>query len=274
MSAPTLRGIRIALLEARMGGELETLVRRHGGEPYGVPAVREVRRASGDEVAAFVDALGARSVVVFSTGAGARALLEEADALGRGDELRARLAGATTVCRGPKPVAALKAEGIHVAVRVREPYTTRELVEALDEMLVPTSEVTLLHYGERNAMLVDAVARRAASVRELLLYEWALPEDVVPLRRLVEEIVEGRVGAVAFTSQVQVRHLLAVATTIRRRDDLLVALRTRTIVAAVGPACAEALVAVGAPPHVVPDHPKMGPMVTSLARHLTRRNVA
>ena len=38
---PTLRGARVALLEARMRGELAELVERSGGRPYCVPAVRE-----------------------------------------------------------------------------------------------------------------------------------------------------------------------------------------------------------------------------------------
>ena len=271
----TLRGIRIALLEARMGGELEALVRRHGGEPYGVPAVREVARDAGPEVAAFIDALGERSIVVFSTGVGVRALIEQAEALGRGDELRERLALAVTICRGPKPTAALKAVGIHVAVRVQEPFTNKDLIETIDAVVTTDHEVTLLHYGERNAALVDAVTQRGARVRELLLYEWALPEDLTALHRLVEEIVERRVGAVAFTSQVQLRHLLAVATQMRKYDDLIVAMQTHTIVAAVGPTCAEALASVGVIARVVPEHPKMGAMVTSLARFLSeRRSVA
>ncbi len=270
----TLRGIRIALLEARMGGELESLVRRHGGEPYGVPAVREVSRDAGPEIAAFIDALGARSIVVFSTGVGVRALIAQAEALGRGDELRDRLAGAVTICRGPKPTAALKDAKIHVAVRVREPFTNKDLVDTIDAVVAPDDEVTLLHYGERNAALVDAVTRRGAHVRELLLYEWALPEDLTALRRLVEEIVERRVGAVAFTSQVQLRHLLAVATEMRKYADVIAALQTHTIAAAVGPTCAEALASVGVIARVVPEHPKMGAMVTSLARYLSERSVA
>jgi uroporphyrinogen-III synthase len=36
-----LQGKRIALLEGRMQGELANLVRRHGGVPYSVPALRE-----------------------------------------------------------------------------------------------------------------------------------------------------------------------------------------------------------------------------------------
>jgi uroporphyrinogen-III synthase len=270
----SLRGIRIALLEARMSSELDALVRRHGGEPYCVPAVAERRRTCASEIAAFIDTLGPRSVVVFTTGVGARALVDDAEALGRGGELRARLNDAITICRGSKPIAALKTLGIHVAVRVREPWTTSEMIDSIDSVVTRDDEVTLIHYGERNAALVDAVAARAAHVRELLVYEWALPDDTAPLRRLVEEIVERRVGAVAFTSQVQVRHLLIVATEMRRRDDLLAALRTHTIVAAVGPTCADALAKVGVIARVVPEHPKMGAMVTSLARFLSARSVA
>jgi uroporphyrinogen-III synthase len=266
----SLRGIRVALLEARMGGELESLVRRHGGEPYSVPSVREVRRAV--DVSAFIDSLGPRSVVVLSTSVGVRALFEEAGA--RAQELCARLSSCITVCRGPKPIAALKSIGVLVSVRVPEPYTTQDLIETLNAVVASEDDVTLLHYGERNAAVVDAIAKRGAHVRELLLYEWALPEDPVPLRRLVEEIVERRVGAVAFTSQVQLRHLLIVAKEMRRLDELLLALRTHTIVAAVGPTCADALANAGIPPRVVPEHPKMGAMIAALAKLLGARNVA
>ena len=48
-------------------------------------------------------------------------------------------------------------------------------------------------------------------LEELFLYEWRLPDDVEPLRRFVRAAVNGDLDAVAFTSQIQVRHLLAVA---------------------------------------------------------------
>jgi len=48
---------RIALLEARMSSEMADLVRRQGGNPYTVPAVREVPIDSKQEVASFIDHL-------------------------------------------------------------------------------------------------------------------------------------------------------------------------------------------------------------------------
>ena len=281
----TLRGIRVALLEARMSGELESLVRRWGGEPYAVPAVHEAPRDVAPEITALLDDAASHAViastassrapvVVLSTGVGVLSLLQGAAKLGRTDEMRALLTRAVTVCRGPKPVAALKQAGLPIGVRVREPYTTREVVEALGTLDLDGRDVLVVHYGERNAALAAALERVNVRASELLVYEWRLPVDRAPLRRLVEELVERRVGAIAFTSQVQARHLFAVA---KERDlarDLADAMRRHTIVAAVGPTCASALVALGVVPHVVPEHPKMGAMVATLARFLAARSVA
>jgi hypothetical protein len=55
----TLAGMRVALLEARMGGELANLIRRAGGEPYSVPAVRESPLEAHDAVEALIDGLPA-----------------------------------------------------------------------------------------------------------------------------------------------------------------------------------------------------------------------
>lgn len=268
-----LGGARIALLEARMGGELAGLVRRHGGEPVCAPAVREAAVACAAEVGALIDALaaGAVRVVVFLTGVGVHGLLQAAEGLGRRPELLSALGGATTVCRGPKPVAALKASGIVASLNARAPFTTAELLEALAGMDLSGQGVAVVHYGERNDQVAELLRARAARVVELCLYEWLLPEDVAPLHVLVDRILAGDVEVVAFTSQVQARHLFAVAAQRGQADALAQALRQRAVVAAVGPTCAAALEALGIRPDVVPSHPKMGHLVLALARYLGER---
>ena len=75
----TLSGKRIALLEGRLQGELATLVRRHGGEPISVPALRERPLQNQEQVDAFITRLaqGTVQVVIFSTGVGFNALRRE-----------------------------------------------------------------------------------------------------------------------------------------------------------------------------------------------------
>lgn len=266
-----MHGARVALLEARRESELASLVRRHGGEPVCVPALREAERDFRDELERASDAIvRGGAVVVLTTGTGLERVLRLADATGKGTALRASLERSTVVCRGPKPVAVLKREHLPVHVRAQEPHTTRELLAALDEVHVQDVDVVVVDDGGTSRAVVDSLLRRRARVIHLRPYAWALPEDVGPLRALVDSIVAGRVDAVAVTTQVQARNLFEVAESMGAAAALTQALRDRVIVAAVGPTCARVLEELGAPPHVVPESAKMGAMVLALAKKLDR----
>jgi uroporphyrinogen-III synthase len=261
-----LRGVRVALLEARMQGELASLVRRHGGEPLCVPAMREVERDCAEDVTrAYGALLGGNAVLVLTTGVGLERFLTVAAAIGLGNELRSELPSATIVCRGPKPVAVLKRERLPVHVRAEAPHTTNELLLALDSVEAAGRDVVFVHDGGGSREVVVALARRGARVVEVQPYVWALPEDIGPLRALVETIVKGEVDAVAFTTQAQARHLFALADAMGVRESMVRALRERIVVVAVGPTSAKTLGQLGAPPHVVPEQPKMGAMIIALS---------
>lgn len=265
----SLTGTRVALLEARMSDELADMIRRYGGEPYCVPAVREQAIESSEQVAAFIDGLTRRDfyAVICLTGVGVKTLVREADRLGRLDELLKGLRSVITVCRGPKPIAVLRSHSVQVTIGAKEPHTTNELLEAVAHLDLSGERLVLIHYGERNAQLAEALRARGATLKELLLYEWLLPDDLQPLHALVGEIVNGKVDAVAFTSQVQVRHLFMVARDLKLEHELRNTLNTKTIVASIGPVCTAALQQFGVEPQVIPERPKMGHMISALAQY-------
>jgi uroporphyrinogen-III synthase len=267
----SLDGARIALLEARMSKELASLIERSGGAPYCVPAVEETQRDCREDVASAVTWLGQEpTLAVLLNGAGVSVFFRVAGELGREAELRGALARCELLCRGPKPIAALKTRGISASIRVADPYTTHEVLAALGQIPLRDRRALVVHYGERNEAVVAAL--RAGEVKDLLelsVYEWELPHNLGPLVRLVDEIIARRVDAVAFTSQIQARHLVAVAERQNKRAELLSALSTHTPAAAIGPTCAEVMRELGIPARVVASPPKMGPFVQSLALFLT-----
>ena len=273
MSETTLAGVRVALLEARLESELAQLVQRLGGVPVSAPAVREAPLDAAPSVAALLDGLATRrvDVVVFLTGAGCRLLFAAAAALGSLDELRAALAHATIVCRGPKPAAALRESGLRASVHTAAPYTTTELLDALAAVDMNGRGVAIVAYGEPNTALDAALRARGAVPETLQVYEWQLPEDPAPLEALVRDIVDGNVDAVAFTSQIQARHLAAVAERLGQRDALVRALGDDVVTASIGPTCTAALESLGVTPHVTAYPPKMRPMLMALGKHLARR---
>ena len=267
----SLREARVALLEARMSNELADLIRRNGGKPYCVPAVRENLLDCAPQVSAFIDRLAQSSIhtVVFLTGVGVTALFREAEQLGRFSELLAALQKVTIVCRGPKPLAVLKRHSVRATVSAREPYTTEEVLAVMMALELTDTGVAVVHYGERNTLLAQALHDRGARLEELCLYEWLLPEDVGPLHTLIQDIIDDRVDAVVFTSQVQVRHLFLVAASLNLAAELAQALIARTVTASVGPTCTAALQNWEVMPHVVPEHPKMGHLVKALVDYMT-----
>jgi uroporphyrinogen-III synthase len=223
-----------------------------------------------EEVRTFLDALSANrfACVVLLTGAGVTALFREAEAANRLDETVSALRRTITVCRGPKPGAALKRYDVPVGITTPEPYTTREVLGALAGVDLAGRRIGLLHYGERSDAVARELAHTGATVEELCLYEWQLPDDVSPLETLVTDLIAGSVDAIAFTSQIQCRHLFEVAARANRSASLTDALASRVVVAAIGPVCASALRGFGVVPHVMPSHPKMGPMIVALADYL------
>jgi uroporphyrinogen-III synthase len=261
-------GRRIALLEARMSEEAATLVRNLGGIPDSVPAVREVIHPH--RIGRFLDDLvsGHRpSVVIFLTGIGVSTLFSEASRRGCLEATLAALRTTIVACRGPKPMSVLRLHDVPVHVAPAEPFTTKELIEALEAVEVHGSDIALVHYGQPNHRLVDALLARGARVEELQLYEWTMPEDVEPLRSLVHRLIEGLVDAIAFTNEIQCRHLFAAAAELDLTESLVTALNTNTVVAVVGPVCAEALRAVGVAADVMPARPRMAPMIDALAEY-------
>jgi uroporphyrinogen-III synthase len=262
---------RIAVLEARMSEEMASLIQRNGGgSVWSVPAVREVPLDAAQPVARLIDQLQANEIqmVVFFTGVGVKALLREADQLGRQEELITALRNVTTICRGPKPLAVLKRNDIPVTAIAPEPHTTTELLETLSAFDVAGKTVAVLHYGEKNTQVEQDLLDRGATLEALFLYEWRLPDDITELQTLVRELIAGNVDAILFTSQIQVRHLFGIATEMQLLNDLSEALQSKTIVASIGPTTTAVLVNYGVTPHIEPEHPKMGHLIKALAQYM------
>jgi uroporphyrinogen-III synthase len=263
----------VALLETRMSRELARLVEKHGGQPWCVPAVRECSELSPEIVRAFTERLGRDrdGIVVFMTGVAVALVFEAAEQIGMRADLVAALRRVVTVCRGPKVAAALRGFGVTPTLNARAPFTSGELLDALNGMDLEGRQVYLLHYGERSDALAETLIARRAGLDELWLYRWLMPEPADGLARLVRRLISGRCDALAVTCQVQFRHLYQVAERLGRAPELVAALNDRVTVGAVGPACHAILQAYGVRVHVVPDEPKMAPLITVLMRQLELR---
>jgi uroporphyrinogen-III synthase len=213
---------------------------------------------------------GRFEIVVFMTGVAVSLLFEQAEKQGRRPALVEALKATTTVCRGPKPTAALRGFGLPPTLTARPPYTTAEMLDAMSGMALAGRRVLLFHYGERSETLAETLLAWGAELSEFWLYRWTMPEDPSSLVALVRKLLAGEVRALAVTCQIQFRHLMTIADELRLGRSLVRTLNDRVVVGAVGPKCSAVLSAYGVRAHVVPENPKMGPLAVALMRHINQ----
>ena len=247
---------------------MSRLIETYGGEVLIAPAMREVPVPLNEELREFGAKLlsGGFDSVIFLTGAGARALV---DALGQEnptEKVLEALRKVTAVARGPKPLAVLREWQVPVAATAAEPNTWREVVKAIDEKRLELREKTVAvqEYGVSNAELLEELRRRGARAVPVSVYQWALPEDLGPLRAAVREVIEGRVDVALFTTGVQAAHFFRVAEEMGKKAELQAGLE-RVMKASVGPSTTKVLESYGLKVEVEATHPKMGYLVKEAA---------
>jgi uroporphyrinogen-III synthase len=265
-AAGSLAGLRVVSFESRRGAEIAELVRRHGGEPFSAPAMRELPLAASPAVVGFARRLERREIdlAIFLTGVGTRLLVDALGAHGMAREaLAALLSSIVTVVRGPKPRAALAELGVRATIAVPEPNTWRELLAAIDGWgSLQTKRVAVQEYGIENPELIAGLTERGASVLRVPVYRWALPVDLEPLREAIRRLVAGDVDVALFTSATQVEHLFRVAAS---EGEAVRAALAAAVVGSIGPVCGKALAHHGVLVDVEPLHPKMGQLVHAVA---------
>lgn len=236
--------------------------------PIAAPALREVPIGDNPAVFEFANRLiaGDFDMVIFLTGVGTRFLAQAIETQIPRETWTGALARAKIVIRGPKPLVALRELKVRIDLQAPEPNTWRELLAALDANLPVTGlRVAVQEYGKANSELIEGLEQRGATVTRVPVYRWALPENTEPLREAIEAIATGRIGAVLFTSAQQVVHMLEVAAAMGRETELRTALTDRTVVGSIGPTTTETIRELGLTVDLEPEHPKMGPLVATVA---------
>jgi uroporphyrinogen decarboxylase len=272
-------GLAVAALESRRREDMERLIANFGGRPFVSPSMREIPLEENREAVDFAYRVmtGEINIVVFLTGVGFGHFLSAVERHVDKQRLLDSLSDITTVARGPKPAAAMRAVGLKPSLVVPEPNTWRELLRAIDEKVpIVNQKVGVQEYGKSNSSLLAGLEARGAEVVPLRVYRWELPEDTAPLIENIRAMIAGQRDVLLLTSAHQVVNMLRLAAEIGVEDQLRVALR-KMIVASIGPTTSEMLKHLDLPVDLEPSHPKMGHLVqesAARAHHLLTGRIA
>jgi uroporphyrinogen-III synthase len=270
----SFNGLRVLSLESRRAKEVEKLIRTYGGEPIVVPSMREVGLESNQQALEFASGIlaGSYDLVIFMTGVGVRAMLEIVQTRFDREEFLTALRKVKIAARGAKPASVLRELKIPVDVTSEEPSTWHEVLQAIDAAYgdsLRQMRVAVQEYGASNPELLAELSSRSRELTKVPVYQWALPEDLQPLRECVLGLLNGMVDVVLFMTAVQIIHLFRVAEQMGVHEQLRDAL-LKTVVLSIGPTTSEELEHYGIEPDFEPSRPKMGFLVNEAAQYSSR----
>jgi uroporphyrinogen-III synthase len=266
MSLP-LAGRTIALAEGRQLEELAGMLDKEGATIVRCPLVSILDAPKAEPVIAWLHELAADrfGYVILLTGEGLRRLLGFAGRTGMRDTVVAALARTCIVTRGPKPVRALKEIELAPAIVAASPTTDGVIAAMRDEPLRGRT-VGVQLYSESNPPLMQFLEQAGANARTVLPYVYAPAADGDRVAGVINQMAEGRIDVLVFTSSPQVDRLYEVAKE-RSIEAKLTDALARTQVAAVGPIVAENLKARGSRVDICPEQ---GFVMKNLVQYIKR----
>jgi uroporphyrinogen-III synthase len=276
MIVEPLAGYTIAITAARRREEFAAALERRGARVVSAPAIKivpladdsELREATARCLAAPLD------IVIATTGIGFRGWVEAADAWGSGEELIRAVGKATVLARGPKARGAIRAAGLHETWSP-ESESSSEVLGYLMAMDLEGKRIAVQLHGEPLPDVAETLRLAGAEVIEVPVYRWVLPEDSVPLDRLIQAVScapssGAGVDAIAFTSAPAAASFLRAAREQGRGASVHAALSATVVTACVGPVTAGPFQREGIPV-IQPGRARLGALVREIVEQVPLR---
>lgn len=190
--------------------------------------------------------------LIILTGEGIRRLTSLAEESGLQAPWREALGRVRKIARGPKPGNALRALKLKPDVLAQAPTTEGVIATLQDEDLHERLIGVQLYGEEPNHLLQSFLRSKGATVSTVAPYVYASDVETEAVETLIHEVLSHTIDIVVFTSIIQVKRLLSVASKMGKASEFHQALGN-THLAAVGPVVAKLLEEKGLAVAMMPD---------------------
>lgn len=273
--AKSLHDITVLSFESRMSDATAKLLQRQGVEPVSAPSLQEVPLENHGAVFQFAQKLLADEVdiLICTTGVGIDMMIKTLKTRYDLTKVLQKLREITIVSRGPKPAKVLRKLDIPIEVKVPEPNTWNEIIQAMAHHTrtsdLKGKKIAIQEYGESNESLNKELQKQGGELLQVPIYRWSLPEDLGPLENGIQKLIHDEIDAVLFTSKTQVKHVMKVAEKFASVVKVRKALNN-TWVASIGPVCSRGLKSYGIEVDFEPSRPKLAIFIKEMVKELPK----
>jgi uroporphyrinogen-III synthase len=269
-----LNGNRILILETREEAQFSKLLSEQGADVLQCPMFTIEDVPDPAAVDAWIRGAIAQPLddLVLMTGEGLRRLMKAARRIALDQDFIVALKTTRTWIRGPKPGRALREIGLEPQMTTEKP-TTDGMIAILSRVDLTGKRVGVQLYPDKDhTALLGAVTAKGATAIPVTpyIYDTRAADDHIVTA--IDEMVAGRIDAIALTNLGQIRRMFDVA----RAKGLETRLRegfAKTSIASVGPAVSDELKAHGLAADIYPANDAffMKPLISAMAMELARK---
>jgi len=267
-----LAGYTIGITAARRREEFGAALERRGATVVYAPAIKIVPLADDSELRDATERCLAAplDVVIATTGIGFRGWVDAADAWGLAERLTAAIGRSTVLARGPKARGAIRASGLRETWSPESESSSEVLAYLIASGDLEGKRIAVQLHGEPLPDVVETLRLAGAEVVEVPVYRWVLPDDTMPLRRLIHSVSVAGIDAVAFTSAPAAASFLRAADEQGCADAVRAALRGPVVAACVGPVTAGPLLSEDIPV-IQPARSRLGALIREIVEQIPLR---
>jgi uroporphyrinogen-III synthase len=269
--ADRLNGYRILILETREEAQFSRLLTEQGADVVHCPMFTIHDAPDSAPIEAWIRRFIGQPCddLVLMTGEGLRRLMKVARRIDRERDFVAAAGKARKFARGPKPGRALREIGFEPQMTTEKP-TSEGVIEMLSRVDLRGHRVGLQLYPDKDhSTLIGAISAQGAEVDPVLPYVYDAQAADASIVTAIDEMVQGRIDAMALTNLGQVRRLVEVARAHGCEARLHEGL-ARTLIASVGPAVSDELKSHGLRTDIYPANDAffMKPLISAMAAAL------
>ncbi|HYB93089.1 MAG TPA: uroporphyrinogen-III synthase, partial [archaeon] len=165
---------------------------------------------------------------------------------------------------------AIKNYGVKVGITPSK-FSSEGIIERLGNMNLRGKTVAIPRTREVDPYLRNKLEGMGAHVLETTVYESTSPSDESKMLKLLNDMFDGKIDAITFTSSATARNLFKTAYNHGLGNKLQKCLRGKVVVAAIGPMTERTLENLGARVDVVSKEYTVEAMMNELIKYLRKK---
>jgi uroporphyrinogen-III synthase len=249
-----LKGKTIALTRpCGQSDESAQIIKKMGGTPYFIPTI-EIKEVSNLEpIKNFIEELNQDKVdyVALMSVNGIKHLLSASEKLNQTGQLLKGLEKTKIIAIGPRTAEELKAYNLHVDL-VPTDYTSEGIAQSMLQYDMRGKQVRIPRTTAANPTLKEKLSKEGAIVKEVHVYESAIPTNNELNSDFLQKVKENKIHAIIFGSGLCAKNLFQM---LKETDktELAKLLNQKLAIVAIGPVTAQALSELNVKIDVLPE---------------------